>query len=164
MSLIPFANRWIVWCSSLQASQHSSIPHREIPLRFRERAGAVPRTGRPALENEEEFHDGEYTNVVRLGERNTALPGDSRTELNSWSDGNNKKGRFTMCYDFQGQSDFQQVVPARTRENRHVLSPLLFPCFKQPALSPVAFLRSMHWNTTRARDFQIQLLSSSSSS
>jgi len=37
MSLIPFANRWIVWCSSLQASQHSSIPHREIPLRFRER-------------------------------------------------------------------------------------------------------------------------------
>ena len=36
MSLIPFANRRIVWCSSLQASQHSSIPHREIPLRFRE--------------------------------------------------------------------------------------------------------------------------------
>jgi len=47
MSLIPFANRRIVWCSSLQASQHSSIPHCEIPLRFRERAGAVPLTGRP---------------------------------------------------------------------------------------------------------------------
>ena len=47
MSLIPFANRWIVWCSSLQASQHSSIPHREIPLRFRERAGTVLPMGRP---------------------------------------------------------------------------------------------------------------------
>ena len=41
MSLIPFANSRIVWCSSLQASQHSSIPHREIPLCFRERAGCV---------------------------------------------------------------------------------------------------------------------------
>ena len=37
MSLIPFANRRVMPCSSLQASQHWSIPHREIPLRFRER-------------------------------------------------------------------------------------------------------------------------------
>jgi len=59
MSLIPFANRRIVWCSSLQASQHSSIPHREIPLRFREPGLASWGRGGLVLENEEEFHDGE---------------------------------------------------------------------------------------------------------
>ena len=51
MSLIPFANRRIVWCSSLQASQHSSIPHREIPLRFRERAGDSARKSKDMVGN-----------------------------------------------------------------------------------------------------------------
>ena len=37
MSLIPFAYRRVMPCSSLQASQHWSIPHCEIPLRFQER-------------------------------------------------------------------------------------------------------------------------------
>jgi hypothetical protein len=37
MSLIPFANCRVMPCSSLQASQHWSIPHFEILLRLRER-------------------------------------------------------------------------------------------------------------------------------
>ena len=36
----PFSNRQISQSSTLGASQHSSIPHREIPLRFRERGRA----------------------------------------------------------------------------------------------------------------------------
>ena len=51
MRLIPLAYRWIVWCSSLGASQHWSIPHYEIPLRFWERVGLPSRitVNRPIL-------------------------------------------------------------------------------------------------------------------
>ena len=54
----PFSNRGISQCSTLGAPQHSSIPHREIPLRFREPGLASWGRGGLVLGNERNFEMG----------------------------------------------------------------------------------------------------------